>query len=282
MKKILTTLSLGVEYTTEYTLRLIEDVLKHSSLDLYITTNCRDVIESRYGNEPRIFLKDVNLKDIQIRIPIGPNKAADDFNFNIRYLCLEHVQDINDALVIFTDCDNSFDWWDEAEIDQFLQQNIQQGYDYFGPRTGLTLQTCIDSFNQQCEKDESQYTVSTIFWHKFFNYDMIQREPLRVVPQKEHPWGQASLPSEYLLLFYNKDCKLKKMVQQWKWFHDYLVKRDYSWGTWAEGFEIGVSALVAGFCAKDIGYGGTVWGKAFTPNGYKTGPRAGKVYSTLK
>lgn len=282
MKKALTTLSLGVEYTTEYTLRLIEDVLKLSTLDMYITTNCRDVIEKKYGVHDRIKIKDVDLKDIKIRIPIGVNKAADDFNFNVRYLCLEHVMNLNDTLIIFTDCDNSFDWWDEKAIDQFIRDQYSQGYDFFGPRTDYCLQLAIDAFNTQCEKDETQYQASTLFWHKFFNYDMLEHTPLRVKDPVNHKWGSAGLPSEYLLIFYNHNEKLKKLVEQWKWFHDYLVNREYSWGTWAEGFEIGVSAYVAGFKAKDIGYGGTVWGTAFTPNGYKTGPRAGKVYATLR
>jgi hypothetical protein len=282
MKKVLTTLSLGIEYTSEYTLRLIEDVLKLSSLDIYITTNCRDTIENKFGINDRIKIRDVNLADLKIRVPIGVNKAADDFNFNMRYLCLEHVQDCNDTAIIFTDCDNSFDWWDESIIDEFLKNHIEQGYDFFGPRTSYTLQMAINTFNEHCLKDETQYQSSVLFWHKFFNYDMIEHTPLRVKDSQNHPWGPSGLPSEYLLIFYNNNYKIKELVKQWKWFHDYLINREYCWGTWAEGFEIGVSAHVAGFKAKDIGYGDPVWGKAFTPNGYKTGARAGKVYATMR
>ncbi len=36
MKMLLTTLSLGVDYTREYTLRLIEDTLALTDLDIYI------------------------------------------------------------------------------------------------------------------------------------------------------------------------------------------------------------------------------------------------------
>jgi hypothetical protein len=282
MKMLITTLSLGAEYTSEYTLRLIEDTLALTDLDIYITTNCGDIIREKFGKNERIKLQEIKLEDVQIRVPIGPNKAADDFNFNVRYLCLEHVKDIEDALIIFTDCDNSLDWWDKTEIEQCTRSWVEQGFDFFGPRTGYNVQTAIDSFNKQCETDEAHYQSSTLFWHKFFNYDMITEQPLRIKNPVNHPWGLAGMPSEYLLLFYNREGRLKKLVEQWKWFHDYLINRDYSWGTWAEGFEIGVSAYVAGFKAKDIGYGGTVWGKAFTPNGYKTGPRAGKVYATLR
>jgi hypothetical protein len=95
-----------------------------------------------------------------------------------------------------------------------------------------------------------------------------------------HPWGGAGLPAEYLLLFYNTNNKLRKMVEQWKFFHDYLVNRDYSYGTWAEGFEIGISAYLAGFNSYDISFTHPIWNKIFTPNGYKTGPRGGIVHGT--
>ena len=70
------------------------------------------------------------------------------------------------------------------------------------------------------------------------------------------------------------------MFEQWKWFHDYLAKRDYTEGTWAEGFEIGVSAHVAGFKALDIGWNHGLWSRMFEANGYKTGKRAGAFHGT--
>ena len=74
--------------------------------------------------------------------------------------------------------------------------------------------------------------------------------------------------------------QLNKMVEQWKWFHDYLNNKDYTYGTWAEGFEIGISCQIAGFNDYDIGYGHPIWSKVFEPNGYKTGKRAGVVHPT--
>jgi len=282
MKKVLTTLSLGAEYTSEYTIRLIKDVLELSSLDLYVTTNCRDVIEGVYGQNERIKIKDINLKDVKIRIPMGENKGGDDFNFNLKYLCFEPVMKFTDALILYTDCDNSFDWWDEQVVEEYTTRNFQQGFDFLAPRAGLTVQTCIDSFNAQCEKDETHYQSSTLIWHKFFNYDMVSTSPLRVSDSHTPKWGPAGLPAEHLLLFYNTGNKLEKFVEQWKWFHDYLVNREYTWGTWAEAFEIGVSAYLAGFNVRDIGYSDPVWGKIITFNGYKTGPKGGKVYATLR
>ena len=80
----------------------------------------------------------------------------------------------------------------------------------------------------------------------------------------------------------NNNGKLNKMVEQWKWFHDYLNNKNYTYGTWVEGFEIGISCMNAGFNDYDIGYGHSIWSKVFEPNGYKTGKRGGVVHPTEK
>jgi hypothetical protein len=284
MNIIITTLSLGYNYTKDYCLRMIEDVLNMSDMIIYITTDHPHLINEKFGENDRIKLKIVNKNDLTVRIPIGPNKAANDFNFNMRYLCLEHVQDIQDTLIIFTDCDNSFDWWDKTIVEHFITQQLANNFDFFGPRTDLRLNVVLDKFYKNCITNlgevEPDYDRCTIFWHKLFNYDMLDFDNKTIKQYPNHPWGGAGLPAEYLLLFYNTNNKLRKMVEQWKFFHDYLVNRDYSYGTWAEGFEIGISAYLAGFNSYDISFTHPIWNKIFTPNGYKTGPRGGIVHGT--
>lgn len=285
MKIIITTLSFGENYTKEYTLRMIEDVLTLTDLDLYITTDCKNIIFDHFGSSDRIKLNEVTRDKLLVSLPIGPNKGARDFNFNMRVLCLEHVMDIEDAVIIFTDCDNSFDFWDRSWVESFIQDKLKDGYDYFAPRTSAKLKYMIQEFNTNCKTDpnfENMGQGCTLAWHKFYNYDLIDKTTKMVSEDTISKWGDASFPSEYLVIFYNRDGKLKKMVTQWKWFYDYLNNKDYTYGTWAEGFEIGISSLVAGFNDFDIGYGNTTWGKIFTPNGYKTGPRAGRVFATEK
>jgi hypothetical protein len=286
MRIIITTLSFGENYTKDYTLRMIEDVLSLTDVDMYITTDCRHLIEEKYGNSDRIKYNEIKREDLKVSLPIGPNKGARDFNFNMRYLCLDHVKDIDDAIIIFTDCDNSFDWWNKEEILNFIKTNFENGYDYFAPRTGLKFKNLISRYNTFCKKnphtDELDYDLCTIAWHKLFNYDLVDTNINQVVDGENHKWGEASFPSEYLIIFYNNNGKLNKMVEQWKWFYDYLNNKDYTFGTWAEGFEIGVSTLIAGFKDLDISSSHPIWSKVFTPNGYKTGLRAGTVHATEK
>jgi hypothetical protein len=286
MKIVITTLSFGENYTKDYTLRMVEDVLSMTDIDMYITTDCKHIIETKFPNSERIHYNEIRRDDVTVSLPIGPQKGARDFNFNMRYMALEHVKDIEDALIIFTDCDNSFDWWDKNQVIDFVTKNYQNGYDYYAPRTDLKLRNCVSRYNQFCKRNPyvegMDYDLCTICWHKFYNYDMIDKSTNLVDLEKSNKWEEASFPSEYLVLFYNNNGKLNKMVEQWKWFHDYLVNKDYTFGTWAEGFEIGISSLVAGFKDFDISYSHPLWTKIFTPNGYKTGPRASIVHATEK
>ena len=287
MKILITTLSIGENYTRDYTLRMIEDVISLTDIDIYITTDCKNLITEKFGDTERVKINEINRDDIQVSLPIGPNKAARDFNFNLRHLCLDHVKDIDDCVVIFTDCDNSLDWWDKELIEEFINDKFKDGYDYFAPRADYRFRNAIDKYNTSCRKnpynnDVLDYDSCTILWEKFFNYDMVDLDKNQIVEGVNHKWAEASIPTEYLIIFYNNNGNLSKMVNQWKWFHDYLCNRDYVHGTWAEGFEIGISCLVADFKPFDISYYHPVWGKMFTPNGYKTGPRGGQVHATEK
>lgn len=266
MDKVLVTLSLGVNYTKEYTTRLISDVLNLSDITMYITTDCEDIIYDMFGVNDRIKINKINREELKIRLPIGYNKILDDFNFNLRYLCLEPVLNLDNTVIIFTDCDNSFDWYDKNEVDSFLIHHYNNnGFDFFGPRTDFKWK----SFYQEYKNG---INPKGIFWHKIFNYDLTDKQ--------SEEWGESPLPAEYLLIFVNNNGKLQKLYDQWKWFHDYLINREWTEGTWAEGFEIGVSSYIAGFKPFDIGWNHPLWSKMLEANGYKTGKRKGVYYPT--
>lgn len=256
MKIAFTTLSIGESYTKDYTLKLINDVLNKTTHSIYITTDCVNIINQIYGNESRVILTEIKRENIQLRINTdwGVGYSND---FNLRYVCFESVKDLEDHMIIFTDCDNSLDWWDENLIEDWLVSKINEGYDFFAPRNGLTLKNFLDDYKTKEKKEHG------IFWHKLYNYDLIDN------PKPE--WDYSPLPAEYLLIFYNNEKKLIKFYEQWKWFHDYLVNQNKSYGTWAEGFEIGVSSLVANMKPYDIGWNHHIWKKVITPNGYKVG-----------
>lgn len=256
MKIIFTTLSLGEPYTQDYCLKLVKDILTKTQHSIHIITDCKDIINYKYPGESRIIIEEIKREELTLRINTDwGTGTANDFNFNMRYLCFQKVKDLDDYIVIFTDCDNSLDWWDENEIQTWLKYHIENGYDFFGPRNSFTLENFLQEYSNQSDERYG------IFWHKLFNYNLINN------PKPE--WNDAPIPAEYLLIFYNRDKKLVKFYEQWKWFHDFLVNQQKSYGTWAEGFEIGVSSLVAGFVPFDIGWSHPIWKKAITPNGYK-------------
>jgi hypothetical protein len=264
MKFALTTLSFGKNYTKDYALRLIEDVLNISNLEIFITTDCKDMIMEKFGINDRIKIQEISREEVTIRIPIGPSKSSDDFNFNMKYISLLPVVDLEDYVVIFTDCDNSFDWWDEEVITNHINDVLSIDCDFMASRTDWTWEGFMADFK---EKNNSEHGI---FWHKIPNYDLDEKLNIE--------WAKAPLPAEHVLIFINREKKLKKFCEQWKWFHDYLVNKDYSHGTWAEGFEIGVSSLVAGFKPHDIGWNHVIWNKIFTFNGYKTGPKSKGIH----
>jgi hypothetical protein len=72
MRIIITTLSFGENYTKDYTLRMIEDVLSLTDVEMYITTDCRHLIEEKYGNSDRIKYNEIKREDLKVSLPIGP------------------------------------------------------------------------------------------------------------------------------------------------------------------------------------------------------------------
>jgi hypothetical protein len=268
MDIVLTTLSIGENYTKDYTLKLIDDILNITPIDCFITTDCPNIIIEKYGDNKRIHINSLNRENLKIRIPIGENKLADDFNFNLKYLAFEPVMNLNNTVVIFLDCDNSIDWWDNDTIQKFLIEKNNEGFDFFGARNDYKFGEFLRSYYNQNNKEDG------IFWHKIYNYE------LNNYPKPE--WDLSPLPAEDILIFINKDKKLIKFFEQWKWFHDFLCEKEYSFGTWAEGFEIGVSSLVAGFKNYDISWNHPIWGKIFTYNGYKIGDKGGIIHPTEK
>jgi hypothetical protein len=251
-----TTLSLGKNYTQDYACNLINDILTKTNHIIAITTDCPNIINDIYPNNSRILIDIINKKDLKIRLPIGhENSTASDFNFNLRHLCIKQLLSIpNNFYTIWTDCDNSLEWWDENIVQSFFNEINSLGYDFLAPRTSDKF---IDFLN---EVKSSNNLKHGNFWHKLFNYDLITN------PRPE--WDNAPLPAEYLIVLLNSQ-KLLSFYNQFKWFHDYLINKPYTEGTWAEGFEIGVSSLVAGYIPYDIGWNHEILSKAIKANGHK-------------
>lgn len=253
---VFTTLSIGENYTKYYTLKFIEKVLFFTKHDVYITTDCPHIINEKFPNNLQVKINKIKREDIKLRINTDWGYGyGDDFNFNLKYLCFDIVKELENYVIIYTDCDNKLEWWDEEMVVNWLNNKINDGYDFFAPRNELKLYEFMNEYNSQNKKEYG------LFWHKLYNYDLINN------PKPE--WGYSPLPAEYLLVFYNKERKLKLFYEKWKFFHDYLVKQNKSYGTWAEGFEIGVSSLYAKMKPYDIGWNHHLWFNIFNPNGNK-------------
>jgi hypothetical protein len=253
-----TTLSLGENYTRDYTLKLIDEVLTKTSHNFALTTDCGSMVNDYYPNNNRILIDNISKKDFKIRLPIGsPEGPASDFNFNMRYRCIEQLLSVpEDFYTIWTDCDNSLEWWDEEVVQSFFSDVHSKGYDFLAPRNSYRFIEFLEDFKTKNNPHHG------IFWHKIFNYD------LDTHPRPE--WNNATLPAEYLLVFLNSK-KLRAFYNQFKWFHDYLANRPYTQGTWAEGFEIGASALAAEYVPYELGWNHHILSRAIKANGHKIG-----------
>jgi hypothetical protein len=258
MKHWFATLSFGKNYTTDYTLRFIDDILRLTPASVAVTTDLPEIITDKF-NTDRVFINKMNRDDYKIRLPIGPGKHASDFNFNMRHICLKPFEQLEADVVYFTDCDNSIRNWNTQQIEAFLDDKINQGYGFFAPRADLRLGPVKrEHFDKIATNPQPN-----IFWHKIKIFDL--------EPESHKEWDDAPLPAEYLLILHNKDNKVMRFYEEWKKLHDYLCNKDFTYGTWAEGFEIGVAAHLAGLKPYDIQFCGTLLSDIVTPNGYKIG-----------
>lgn len=253
-----TTLSLGKNYTKDYTLKIVDEVLTKTPHSFALTTDCPDIIYDAYGNNPKILINTISKDNFKIRLKIGSDNSYNtDFNFNMRYVCLEPLLNIqHDFYTIWTDCDNSLEWWDEDIIQNFFSDCLKNNYDFLGPRNSYIFKDFLKDYESQNQKEYG------LFWHKILNYD--------ITDELKNKWSEATLPAEYLLVFLNSK-KLYKFYLQFKWFHDYLVSKPFTYGTWAEGFEIGVSALVAEYNPYELGWNHEIMSRAIKANGHKVG-----------
>lgn len=257
---IFCTLSVGKRYTEDYTCKLIDDVLRNTRCRFAITTDFPDIIKNTFPGENRLLIDFFDRNLYKLRLPIGPNKAASDFNFNVRYTALKQCLSVPEKFVIFTDCDNSLPRWNEPQISLNLQNMLAQGFDFSAPRCDYIMKDMLKGYHKELSEGNP---TPTIFWHKIWAFDLLNN------PKPE--WDNAPLPAEFILLLTNHEDKLEKFYTNWKNLHDHMVNLPYTEGTWAEGFEIGVASLLAGYVAHDMGWNLTTVDGCMVASGHKVG-----------
>lgn len=243
---IFCTLSIGINYTRDYTIQLIEEVLSKTSSRIAITTDEPDIITSKFGYNPRILIEYFDRTKYKIRLPIGPLTNgithASDFNFNLKYTVLHQLLDVPEKYVFFMDCDDQIVDWNDSEVESVLEQQYSSGITFWAHRCvkdhiGTVLANYISNLSLS-------NPAPTLGWHKVWAYDMIHHH--------RPSWDGAAFPAEHFMILVNEGNKIQTMYTQWKWFHDTLCSLPYTWGTWAEGLEIGISAHVAGYVVSPI------------------------------
>jgi hypothetical protein len=257
---IFCTLSVGKRYTEDYTCKLINDVLTNTKCRFAVTTDFPEIIKEKFPNENRILIDFFDRNQYKLRLPIGVNKGASDFNFNVRYTALKQCLGLPEKFVIFTDCDNSLPRWEEEGIGNNLQQMLDNGFDFSAPRSNYKLKDVLIDYHKQVSEGNP---TPTIFWHKIWAFDLVNN------PKPE--WDNVSLPAEFILVLANVNGKLEKFYEGWKSMHDWMANLPYTEGTWAEGFEIGVAAHLAGYVTHDMGWGMSVINNCMVASGHKVG-----------
>jgi len=253
MKYVFTTLSIGENHTRDYTLRLLNDVITKTEQDILVVTDVPDLIRNTFSSN-RIKFNVLDRSKIKIRLWVNQPHSSSDFNFNLKYHCFEPLVGTNYDYVIFTDCDNSIEWFNVKEADEYFTTHLNAGYDSFGCRASWKLKGVIDEYFAQ----DNPY--HGLFHHKILNY--------KLTKDLSEEYQKSPLPAEHVLAFQNS-FKLEKFYLNWKDFHDKLCSLDYTYGTWAEGFEIGVSATLAGYNMCDITWHSTLLHKIVQYNTYK-------------
>jgi len=256
MKYVFNTLSIGENHTRDYTCKLVNDILTKTNHDFLITTDVPNIITDKFDSS-RVKIHEIKKSDYKIRLFTNECKLGSDFNFNLKYLCFEKLIGTDYDYIINTDCDNSVEWFNDDEVDEFLNNEYKdRGYDFFAPRADWLFGGYLQEYYSQDNKQLG------LMWHKILNYNITLDDYERV---KDIP-----MPAEHVLVIKNNE-KLEKFFNNWKEYHDKLANLEFTHGTWAEGFEIGASAYFAGYKMGNLGWHHSIVSRIVKYNTYKTG-----------
>jgi hypothetical protein len=240
----------GAEIYATFANRLLNDVMTKTPFDFRIITN-----------EPNLFNENKNIwgdrvivtedKLINERLTVGP------FNQLLKYKTMLGVDKKYDWL-LYLDCDAGFtDVLNIVEVEEFINTNEKHGYDFLASRTNAILKYELKDHEEKKQKfilenpnQEFNPWVhgGNLFSAKFIFYNVNSIDG-------PHEWMEAKLPSEHIWLIKNDD-KLEKMGNIFKEFNQ-KFETQTNLITWdMEAFEVGVSAILAGYNMGDLGNDG--------------------------
>ena len=226
----------GSEIYTTFAKRLANDVLTKTPFDIFINTNRKDLFEEININN-RIKIRDQHFKDHLTHVGR--------FNQLLKFSAIKDIPSEYDW-VIYLDCDAGFTHSVVTEdIEKYLQQLDAEGIDMVALRTDFTYKEELENY-YKCTFNETDFSFTNakknIFTEKFLFYGV----------QKE--WMLAKLPSEHFFVVKNNN-KLSKMADEFERLCYKFETQDtvYPITCDMEAFEIGVSALVAGYDIQPLG-----------------------------
>jgi hypothetical protein len=237
----------GAEIYATFAERQIRNVMVTTPYDYRLITNEPEHFVNVQNEYPeRITIVCDKLENEKIMV--GP------FNQMLKYKTMKDVPLKYDWLW-YMDCDAGIcEPVDPVKIDETAARWDSQGIDAVGTRTNAILEGELKDHEEKLKIWEAkkaagevnQYFTKNLFSDKFIFYNVSsQNGPFE--------WMKARLPSEHVLFLKNGD-KLAKMAYHFQEFnkkfesqpHDKIVTYDM------EAFEIGVSALLAGYNMDDF------------------------------
>lgn len=239
----------GAEIYATFAKRLINDVITKTQHDIMITTNePQHFIDESNQYADRVLIRTEKLDHHKLVVGV--------FNQLLKFYSIKNIDSKYDW-VLYLDCDAGFTGdWNESDIVSQISQWELQGYDMLGTRTNAVLRNelkdhedKLTEYNKQVSSgNTSFYNRGNLFSQKFVFYKVSSQHG----PQE---WFDAKLPSEHVLLIQNNQ-KLSTMCDIFEKFcyqFESQATLEHPITVDMEAFEIGVSALLAGYNMGDFG-----------------------------
>lgn len=220
MKYCFATLAAGEEYETK-AIKLFSDIaLRTRNCDFFLTTTNENI---PYMGD-RFIIKVINPPSLHHEA-IGTTS----FHYNLKSLALKNIVEHEKKniekekydYIIYIDSDwGMYDLFSEEKVLNMLKWVKESEYDFVFERPARI-------------GDSRAHPEGSFFMQKLLDYDML-----------EYPkWDEAHCANEQFMIFKN-NYKFKFFTQRWEQFLWYSIENKIR--NYAEGFEIGISALEAG------------------------------------
>ncbi len=236
----------GAEIYGTFAKRTIKDVITKTPCDIMVTTNEGDMFHEdieMWGD--RVIIREDKLENH--RLTVGA------FNQLLKFFSIKNIDKKYDY-VLYLDCDAGLtENWDMDLVKSNIQNWESQGYDMMITRSNCILIDELKEHERRVSDEKYQrdngnpkyYASPQLFSGKFRFYNVTSENG-------PFEWFPAKLPSEHILLIKNNH----KLSEMCRIFEDFCFKFETQ-GKFPvtedmEAFEIGVSALLAGYNVGDM------------------------------